>query len=101
MVTALACQLIDRQPPLVPAVVVLAFSAPKLYEYKKDEIDQMTHRAVHESKKGYSQYVEPYMSKIPRASTSTNTGVPKAAQYQSTADSASVAPIGAEPKKAI
>ena len=45
----------------------------------------------------YSKYVEPYVNKIPRASTSTTSNTP-ISNVNSTADSA---PISSEPKKVI
>lgn len=45
----------------------------------------------------YSKYVEPYVNKIPRASTSTTSNAP-ISNVNSTADSA---PFTSEPKKVI
>lgn len=56
------------------AVVVLAFTVPKIYELKKDEVDQVVSSVHNQTKTYYKQYAEPYVQKIPRASTSTNTG---------------------------
>lgn len=80
-------------------VALLAFSVPKLYEYKKDEIDDLLHKANVEGKKVHDQYLEPYLRKIPRASTAkssplSNTGS-TANPNGSTADSV----FSAEPKK--
>jgi riboflavin kinase len=58
---------------LVYIVVVLAFTLPKVYELKKDEIDAVVRKLYGQSKTYYKQYAEPYVQKIPRASTSTST----------------------------
>ena len=61
-------------PGTAAAVAVLAFTVPKLYELKKDDIDNAVSTAQTHGKKHYSNYVEPYVKKIPRGSTSsTNT----------------------------
>ncbi len=44
----------------------------------------------------YTKYVEPYVNKIPRASTSTSAAPTKPTTFESTADS-----VPAEPKKVI
>ena len=62
------------------AVVVLAFTVPKIYELKKDDIDSAVSSAHHHGKVHYNKYVEPYVNKIPRASTSsTSANTPTAA----------------------
>ena len=53
------------------AVVVLAFVLPKAYELKKDEVDQVVTTVHKQTSSYYMQYAEPYVQKIPRASTST------------------------------
>lgn len=59
---------------LLYTLAVLAFTVPKLYELKKDDIDNAVSTAQTHGKKHYSNYVEPYVKKIPRGSTSsTNT----------------------------
>lgn len=56
-------------------VVVLAFTVPKAYELNKKEVDNVVNSVQKQSKTYYKQYAEPYIQKIPRASTSTaNTG---------------------------
>ncbi|KAL3161281.1 hypothetical protein ABBQ38_009637 [Trebouxia sp. C0009 RCD-2024] len=79
---------------LAYTVVVLLFSLPKIYELKKHEIDSATNKVVNQSKQAYSQYGAPYVQKIPRASTSTTSNYSKPNAYDSSADSASVAPNG-------
>ena len=49
--------------------VVLAFAVPKVYELRKAEVDALAARAASEGTKHYKKFVEPYVSKIPRAST--------------------------------
>lgn len=84
---------------LLYTVVVLAFTLPKAYELKKDEVDNLAAKAHHHGKANYTKYVEPYVNKIPRASTSTSATPSKPAAFESTADSV---PIKiAEPKKVI
>lgn len=93
----------------MPAVVVLAFTVPKLYELKKDDIDQAVSTAQYHGKKHYNQYVEPYVKKIPKASTSstsasTSTIPSKPTAYESEADSfqnVSRADIPAIPKQSL
>ncbi|KAK9805889.1 hypothetical protein WJX73_001657 [Symbiochloris irregularis] len=78
---------------LLYTLVVLAFTVPKLYELKKDDIDQAVSTASYHGKKNYTQYVEPYVKKIPKASTSSTTSaststIPsKPAAFESEADS--------------
>jgi hypothetical protein len=57
---------------LVYTVVFLAFTVPKVYELKKDEIDGLLRKAHKETTTHYNKYVDPYVKKIPRASNSTN-----------------------------
>jgi riboflavin kinase len=60
---------------LLYLVVVLAFSVPKIYELNKKEVDNVLNSVQKQSQTYYKQYAEPYIQKIPRASTSTaNTG---------------------------
>ena len=158
---------------MLNAVVILAFTLPKAYELKKDEVDSFASQAHHHTKvsrsynctqlgfafelvtsyhaspgcckmqcqlfwwlmwqsafacthartdrlaafwsarhqlgnhgfltgysalqANYSKYVEPYVNKIPRASTSTTSNTP-ISNVNSTADSA---PFSSEPKKVI
>lgn len=84
----------DQTLVYMPTVVVLLFSLPKIYELKKHEIDSATNKVVNQSKQAYSQYGAPYVQKIPRASTSTTSNYSKPSAYDSSADSASVAPMG-------
>lgn len=58
---------------LTYAVTLLAFTIPKVYELKKDEIDEVSSKVYAEGKYLYAKYAEPYLKKIPRASTSTGT----------------------------
>lgn len=85
---------------LLYTLVILAFTLPKAYELKKDEVDKFAAKAHHHGKEHYSKYVEPYVNKIPRASTSTSSQAPTApsSNIHSTADSA---PLSSEPKKVI
>ena len=85
---------LSPEPSCTLAVVVLLFSLPKIYELKKHEIDSATNKVVNQSKQAYSQYGAPYVQKIPRASTSTTSNYSKPNAYDSSADSASVAPTG-------
>jgi len=48
------------------AVVLLAFSVPKAYELKKDEVDDVLNSVQKQSSSIYKQYAEPYVQKIPR-----------------------------------
>ena len=59
-----------------------------------------SHVLMLRSQEHYSKYVEPYVNKIPRASTSTSSQAPTApsSNIHSTADSA---PLSSEPKKVI
>lgn len=60
---------------LLYLVVVLAFTVPKVYELNKKEVDNVLNSVQKQSQTYYKQYAEPYIQKIPRASTSTaNTG---------------------------
>ncbi|CAL5223458.1 g5977 [Coccomyxa viridis] len=61
---------------LLYTLIVLAFTLPKAYELKKDEVDRFARQAQHHTKHNYSKYVEPYVNKIPRASTSTSSQAP-------------------------
>ena len=71
------------------AVVLLAFSLPKGYELKKDEVDNAVNSVQKQTTSYYKQYAEPYVQKIPRASTSTaNTGSVTAGNHANTGDSA-------------
>lgn len=54
---------------LVFVAAVLAFSVPKIYELRKGEIDGLAAKAADQGKAHYKKFVEPYVSKIPRAST--------------------------------
>jgi hypothetical protein len=50
------------------AVVFLAFTVPKLYEFKKDEADMLFSKAQGKLKEGYSTFNEQVMKKIPKGS---------------------------------
>jgi riboflavin kinase len=50
-------------------VVVLAFTVPKVYELKKDEIDAVAKQVHDVGKDLYVKHLEPYVNKIPRATT--------------------------------
>ncbi|KAK9829845.1 hypothetical protein WJX72_008236 [[Myrmecia] bisecta] len=56
---------------LIYTLVFLAFTVPKVYELKKDEIDGLLRKAHKETTTHYNKYVDPYVKKIPRASNST------------------------------
>lgn len=72
---------------LVYTVVLLAFSVPKAYEMKKDEVDDVLNSVQKQSTSIYKQYAEPYVQRIPRASTSTaNTGSVTAGNHANSAD---------------
>ena len=94
--------------------MVLAFTVPKVYELKKEDIDKAVSTAHHHGKAHYKNYLEPYVNKIPRASTSStsastsNIGGPtsnKPSALESDADSftdvgrEAVAGISSEGKK--
>lgn len=49
-------------------VVLLAFTVPKAYEFKKDEADMLLSKAQSKFKEGYAQFNEQVMKKIPRGS---------------------------------
>jgi hypothetical protein len=72
---------------LVYTVVLLAFSVPKAYELKKDEVDEVLNSVQKQSSSIYKQYAEPYVQRIPRASTSTaNTGSVSAGNHANSGD---------------
>ena len=50
------------------AVFVLAFTLPKLYEWKKDDIDGAVSTGYNQTNRIYAQNIKPYVSSIPRAS---------------------------------
>ncbi|KAK9827607.1 hypothetical protein WJX81_005741 [Elliptochloris bilobata] len=77
---------------LLYIVVLLACTIPKAYELRKDEIDRAFNKAHHHGKENYNKYVEPYLNKIPRASTSTSTTPGKHSALDSTAESTPLAP---------
>lgn len=85
-------------------VVLLAFSAPKLYELKRTEIDT-TAKDVHSKAKAlYEQHVAPLVAKIPRASSVTSvkpTSKPDNAPAQAVpeADRPAISPLSAEGNK--
>lgn len=54
---------------LIFVAAVLAFSIPKIYELRKGEIDGLAAKAADQGKAHYKKFVEPYVAKIPRAST--------------------------------
>ena len=54
---------------LVFVAAVLAFSLPKIYELRKGEIDGLAAKAADQGKAHYKKFLEPYVAKIPRAST--------------------------------
>ena len=64
---------------LVFVSAVLAFSVPKIYELRKGEIDGLAAKAADQGKAHYKKFVEPYVSKIPRASTAVGGGGASAA----------------------
>lgn len=49
-------------------IVLVAFSAPKVYELKKDEIDELLSKAQVKAKEGYAQFNEQVLKKIPKGS---------------------------------
>lgn len=53
---------------LVFAVVVLAFSLPKVYELRKDQIDAGVDAARKQTTQLYDTYLHSIVSKIPKAS---------------------------------
>jgi riboflavin kinase len=72
---------------LVYTVVLLAFTIPKAYETKKDEVDDVLNSVQKQSTSIYKQYAKPYVQKIPRASTSTaNTGSVTAGNHANSGD---------------
>ena len=80
---------IDDESLSLCAVVLLAFSLPKVYELKKDEVDHAVSSVQKQTTTYYKQYAEPYVQKIPRASTSTaKTGSVTAGNHANTGDSA-------------
>jgi len=80
---------------LAYTVILLLFTLPKVYELRKPEIDSAANRVASQTKQSYSQYAAPYLNKIPKASTATSSGN-RPGDHSSTADSASVAPNGAQ-----
>ena len=70
-------------------VVLLAFTLPKAYEVNKHEVDNAVNSVQKQTTSYYKQYAEPYVQKIPRASTSTaNTGSVTAGNHANTGDGA-------------
>ena len=59
---------------LVFVAAALAFSVPKIYELRKGEIDGLAAKAADQGKAHYRKFVEPYVAKIPRASTAVGGG---------------------------
>ena len=49
-------------------MVLLAFTVPKLYEFKKDEADMLFSKAHGKVKEGYTAFNEQVMKKIPKGS---------------------------------
>jgi hypothetical protein len=70
---------------LVFVAAVLAFSVPKIYELRKGEIDGLAAKAADQGKAHYKKFVEPYVAKIPRASTAVGGGGGSAAAAASAA----------------
>jgi len=68
------------------AIVLLAFSVPKLYELKKPEIDAAAKNVHQQTKQLYEQHAAPLVAKIPRASSATPAKAAKA-DLQATAES--------------
>lgn len=64
---------------LVFVAAALAFSVPKIYELRKGEIDGLAAKAADQGKAHYKKFVEPYVSKIPRASTAVGASASAAA----------------------
>lgn len=54
------------------SVLIAAFTLPKLYEWKKEEIDFYFEKAVKQTKQAYNTHLAPIVNKIPRASTTTS-----------------------------
>jgi 3-hydroxyacyl-CoA dehydrogenase len=54
-------------------VVLLAFSVPKLYELKKDEIDSGLQKVSEEIKALYEKHLAKWVDKIPRAKAAAPT----------------------------
>ena len=50
-------------------MVLLAFSVPKAYEMRKDEVDDVLNSVQKQSSSIYKQYAEPYVQKIPRCAS--------------------------------
>ena len=53
-------------------MVVLSFVLPKVYEIRKDDIDRTFYTVSNNTQATYNQYVDPYVKKLPRASTATS-----------------------------
>lgn len=64
---------------LIFVAAALAFSVPKIYELRKGEIDGLAAKAADQGKAHYKKFVEPYVSKIPRASTAAAGGASSSA----------------------
>lgn len=57
---------------LAYTLVVLAFVLPKVYELRKDDIDRTFYTVSNNTQATYNQYVDPYVKKLPRATTATS-----------------------------
>jgi hypothetical protein len=55
---------------LIFVAAVLAFSAPKVYELRKADIDGAVAAAASQGKAHYAKFVQPYVAKLPRATAS-------------------------------
>ena len=78
------------------AVALLAFSVPKIYELKKDQIDAVATKVHYHGKEAYVKYADPYVKKIPRASTSS--GPPTTTSGNTVQDAVSDVVNGVEKK---
>jgi len=81
---------------LLYTVALLAFSVPKIYEVKKDQIDAVATKVHYHGKEAYVKYADPYVKKIPRASTSS--GPPTSTSGNTVQDAVSDVVNGVEKK---
>jgi len=82
---------------LIFVAAVLAFSAPKIYELRKADIDGAVAAAASQGKAHYAKFVQPYVAKLPRATVSG--GGAASADAGARADAGATVATGGEAKK--
>lgn len=74
-------------------VVVLAFTLPKAYEAKKDQVDAAVSKGYNQSRAFYDERVAPQVAKIPRASTATPARTTRSSAAGTASDTPAISPI--------